>query len=579
MAPEMKMDLDLIRKQAEEIARSRPMAVAHQHHAQDYRSVVHELHVHQIELEIQNEELRASQNDLEVARNKYADLFNNAPVGYVILDAIGFILETNRTFADMILQDADAMPGKPLSAFLPDTARHIFLSQYKSFFKNPDKNIDLQLEKGEGLSKTLKLFGCREAPDEDDVGVPRDRIRIAVVDVTRQHAAEAALRLMNKDLEDRVAERTALAERRTKQLQALAVELIETEERERRRVAHLLHDDLQQVLASAKMQLQAVSARAPSEAMLVNVNQLLEDAIAKSKSLAYELSPPLLNHAGLVPTLEWLSRQMNEQFGMKVDVSARTTRKLGNSSLTAFLFRAAQELLFNIVKHAGVRRAEVCLGESKDKLVVSIIDRGCGFDMKAVHNAAAPKGFGLLSLMERTRSFGGDFVIESSPGNGCRIEISIPLSVDLKAVETRSDAMFEAPHNLRSGGLSENDGIRILFVDDHEVIRHGMVRLMKDQPGIVVVGEAADGSQALTLARQLRPDVVLMDVSMPVMDGIEATRRIKGELAHVRVIGLSMHDDDQVIRKMLEAGADAFIPKTVSPGQLLEAIYGAENPE
>jgi YesN/AraC family two-component response regulator len=83
----------------------------------------------------------------------------------------------------------------------------------------------------------------------------------------------------------------------------------------------------------------------------------------------------------------------------------------------------------------------------------------------------------------------------------------------------------------------------VLFADDHKVMRQGLIRLISGQPDIEVAGEAANGKEAVELARQLRPDVILMDISMPVMDGIEATRRIKTEMPEVRIVGLSMFED------------------------------------
>ena len=115
---------------------------------------------------------------------------------------------------------------------------------------------------------------------------------------------------------------------------------------------------------------------------------------------------------------------------------------------------------------------------------------------------------------------------------------------------------------------------RVLFADDHHVMRQGLIRLISGQPGVQVVGEAANGREAVEKSRQLRPDIIVMDAAMPVMDGMEATRRIKAEQPHVRVIGLSMYEDEHIVRAMQAAGADTFLKKTASPAELLSAIYG-----
>jgi DNA-binding NarL/FixJ family response regulator len=116
--------------------------------------------------------------------------------------------------------------------------------------------------------------------------------------------------------------------------------------------------------------------------------------------------------------------------------------------------------------------------------------------------------------------------------------------------------------------------LRVLLVDDHQVMRQGLVRMIQDQPEIRVVGEAANGREAIELTRELQPDVLVMDVSMPEMDGVEATRRIKAQMPQVRVIGLSMYEEQSVVQAMRQAGAEAFVSKTDSSGSLLKAIYG-----
>ena len=116
--------------------------------------------------------------------------------------------------------------------------------------------------------------------------------------------------------------------------------------------------------------------------------------------------------------------------------------------------------------------------------------------------------------------------------------------------------------------------LRVLFADDHKVMRQGLITLISGQTDIEVAGEAANGREAVDLARKLLPDVIVMDISMPVMDGIEATRLIRSEFPKVRIVGLSMYEDEQSIKSIIHAGADAFVPKTASPEEFLNAVYG-----
>lgn len=114
--------------------------------------------------------------------------------------------------------------------------------------------------------------------------------------------------------------------------------------------------------------------------------------------------------------------------------------------------------------------------------------------------------------------------------------------------------------------------LRVLFVDDHQVMRRGLVGLISGKLDIQLVGEAANGWEAVEQARKLKPDVVVMDLSMRVMDGIEATRQLKAEFPDVQVICLSMFDNDLIARKMRQAGAETFVSKTASASDMLKAI-------
>lgn len=116
------------------------------------------------------------------------------------------------------------------------------------------------------------------------------------------------------------------------------------------------------------------------------------------------------------------------------------------------------------------------------------------------------------------------------------------------------------------------DKIRILLADDHTILRNGIRAILEDEPGMVVVGEAEDGRTAVSLACQLKPDIVIMDIAMPLMNGLEATRQIKRSCPAIKVIILSMHDNEEYIVQVLEAGAMGYILKDAAAKELIQAL-------
>jgi len=114
--------------------------------------------------------------------------------------------------------------------------------------------------------------------------------------------------------------------------------------------------------------------------------------------------------------------------------------------------------------------------------------------------------------------------------------------------------------------------VRLMLVDDHDVVRTGLRSFLEGQPGLEVVAEARDGQEALALAPASRPDVVLMDITMPTMDGLEATRRMKGVCPSAAVLALSVHDDKQYFMQMLAAGASGYLTKQAAADELVAAI-------
>lgn len=127
--------------------------------------------------------------------------------------------------------------------------------------------------------------------------------------------------------------------------------------------------------------------------------------------------------------------------------------------------------------------------------------------------------------------------------------------------------------------MIDAEPVRVLIVDDHELFRHGVLGSLKRHPQVEVVGEAADGVEAIEKARELMPDVILMDINMPRMDGIEATRWLKEEFPYVRIVVLTVSDLDENLFSALKAGASGYLLKNVGAQQLVDGIVGAARGE
>jgi signal transduction histidine kinase len=211
------------------------------------------------------------------------------------------------------------------------------------------------------------------------------------------------------------------------QLQKLALELTETENRERQRLAEILHDDIQQILAAAKFHLGIVSARCKddetSRATAEQVKQLLVEAIGKSRSLSHELGPPGLAHSDLQETFEWLAGQMQAKHGLTVHVDVGDRIVLQSEPLKTLLFKAAQEMLFNVVKHAQVHEARLHLRRWRGNTRLAVSDRGRGFDPR---DTGKTTEFGLLSIRDRVNLLGGRMKVRSAKGKGSTFLILVP---------------------------------------------------------------------------------------------------------------------------------------------------------
>ena len=418
----------------------------------------------------------------------------------------------------------------------------------------------------------------------EDEGKPLSAIGIAQ-NITDRKKMEEKLRQSNDELELRVQERTRelsnavhSLEEHSHQLRRMSAELTIAEQRERRRLAQILHDGLQQILVGAILQLEFIAGNKGMTDDMVRLRDILDEAIDTSRSLAVELSPPILLRNDLCAALNWLADLMQEKYGLEVSMTVCESRQPLDQEVLFLIFQAARELLLNVIKHAGVRKAHMELKRRDGQILLIVEDKGVGFNPALLDTKrGGSRGFGLFSLRERLSLLGGKLEIDSAPGRGSRFELVAPVSVikketDRLSVVRKPSLEEDVFDGLQSAKVDSDIQIRIMLVDDHAVVRQGVANLMRRESDFEIVGQAADGKSAVELVGEIRPDVVLMDINMPVMDGIEATRIIHERFEGIRIVGFSVYEEESQKAAIIDAGAVAYWTKRQPLKGLIETI-------
>lgn len=348
--------------------------------------------------------------------------------------------------AARLLQDAERAPGAVMAevvALVPlawqypalAAARIVFAGEVWAtigFAETPwRQRREFRLR--DGASGTLEVV-YREACQQADEGpFLREEAELigSLTEMLRafwQHRRDdAAIVAANEQLERQVAERTAA-------LRRLASEQCLVEARERRAIAEDLHDHLGQSLAFVRArlrQLQGDVVFGGHNAALEELLDLMDQSIAYTRSLTFELSPPVLYELGLGPALDWLGEQYARKHQLKIAVRDRCRRDLPDD-LRVLFFKSARELLHNVVKHARASRATVDLSCNGDMIVLEVADDGCGFVRASGPDLPRDYTFGLFSLEERLRQLGGRLEIDTTPGAGTRVRLAATLRTEVQ---------------------------------------------------------------------------------------------------------------------------------------------------
>jgi len=512
-------------------------------------------------LELDVTERRRSEEALQARRDEeliraLRTLLETATQGIISADVRGVLVFVNHAVEVMFGWAAEELIGQPIECLIPSVFRD---------GTNPAGSLDLVGTRKDGSRFPIEVT-------VNHVPTPGGGRAFAfVTDITERQRAAAALQ-----------QRTTELEYRTTQLSQMAWDLTLAEHHAREQIARTLHDGLQQLLVIVALNLEQQLKReneggtAPSD-LLVEAKQQLDEAMSVARSLNVELFPPVLQRSGLPAALTWLANWTRDKYKLSVQIVADPRADSARKDVRTLLFESVRELLFNVVKYAQTDRVTLALEiDADDQLCITVTDRGAGFEPARLddRSKAGHVGWGLFRIRERLTLLGGRLDIDSAPGRGTRVRLVAPRD----AAPDTADGANELSLAPTGGALAVDDdrasldALRILIVDDHPAVRRALREMLHQRPQFSVVGDASNGFEAIAYAHTLRPDVILMDVSMPHMDGVEATARIRAELSGIRILGVSMLARSETADALEHAGAAGFFVKGTDTQRLIDHL-------
>ena len=344
---------------------------------------------------------------------------------------------------------------------------------------------------------------------------------------------------------------------------------------ERNRLARDIHDTLAQSLTGIIWQLNIMENTAqgggePALEAIRRVGDLTRECLQEARRAVWNLRSPE-ESISLEEALQGeLDKTAEQGFRTSIEVEVREPEAIDRECHLTVI-RIAQEALSNTRRHSQARRVSVDLSYETDGVRLLVSDDGVGFDPSISSSVPSPtgSGFGMTSMSERVRLVGGHIEVRSAPGMGTRVEAEIPYQQRQEQASKPAQAGREI--NVCHDGPS-TDRVRVLLVDDHEVIRKGIRSMLEQSEEVSVVGEADDGEAAIEQIVAIHPDVVLMDIQMPKLDGVETVRKLRELGINTPVILLSVYAKDEYIFDGLRAGARGYLTKDVGGAELVEAI-------
>ena len=339
---------------------------------------------------------------------RFRTIFEGSTMSITLVDQDCRIAESNRALQELLGYSQDELQNKKFTQFLQTEDPVDCLLLFKDLVAGKRKSSRIEMQ-----------FKCK------DSRLPWGRLSVSPFPSAGKDGQFAIIML--EDIGD---QKQAEAEIRHYQekLRSVALELSLTEERERRRLATELHDHVGQVLALAQIKLGALRESASSSltAPMDEVRLLIEQTIKYTRSLTFELSPPILYDLGLEAAVEWLAEMVQEQHGIRIKVAVDRSPKPLNDEVRVVIFQLVRELLVNVVKHAKVSNIAVLISRNGSEMEVKIESAGVEMDLNTESPQLTRDGLSIFSIQERLNYLGGRLELESAP-EGTRMTMMVPL--------------------------------------------------------------------------------------------------------------------------------------------------------
>ena len=367
--------------------------------------------------------------------------------------------------------------------------------------------------------------------------------------------------------------------RQTEALRRLSTYSMRVQDDERRRIARDLHDITGQKLALQSMNLAQMLRRLhdnPGVLSIARECQSLTDQISSEiRTLSYLLHPPLLDELGLSSALHWYAQGFENRTGIRVTVDVPSDLMRLSPETEVTLFRVVQESLTNIHRYANSPTAIIRVNADAEEMTLEIIDHGKGMEVNAVAPesfSAERPGVGIQGMRERMRQLSGRLEIVSVPNRGTRVSAALPLQGHVHEEVPAGDENSAAGPPSAETQAQAAPSARVLIADDHEIMRQGVRTLLASEVNWEICGEAVNGREAVEKTVQLSPDLVILDLNMPVLDGLAALREIVAKQPSAKILVLTVHDSDSTIHEIFTAGAHGCLLKSQTAHDLVRAV-------